>query len=360
MDNSNHMPLAGTLRSSDSPFIEAAAVDAWDAWFRWRDCGVLRDLTIDATWDRIAIALTSAESAATAPICKRRLTDALHTWRLLLDERILATAGTHEPKWNNGKLIAVLNAAAFVRSPLTAQARFDQTAFEAVAILAVRALDNALMVSGHHSAIRHGFQIGIIGFANALKLLGLAYDSVEARAQATLMAHALAQSCWRGSLQLARERGAHIPLTKDWHKKIHGLGLEPFDKAGSAIRHICLTAITSQQKLALLANNVADALDPINRAQVEPAAIRNEQRTTLTSNRSCVPHQLTLRAAMQNWIDEPIDYPLLVGAEPNEQDVAQWCALGTRLGLPKTGWRRSNQGADTSMHHPIAGTRRDG
>lgn len=68
------------------------AVDIWDAWFRWREQGALRDLTVNATWDRVATALASIEPAD-ATIWSERFTDAFRAWRLLLDERILATAG---------------------------------------------------------------------------------------------------------------------------------------------------------------------------------------------------------------------------------------------------------------------------
>jgi hypothetical protein len=46
--------------------------------------------------------------------------------------------------------------------------------------------------------------------------------------------------------------------------------------------------------------------------------------------------QLELRAAISPWMDEPIDYPVLVDSEPDEPALAQ---LASRFGLPATTWR---------------------
>jgi ribonucleoside-diphosphate reductase alpha chain len=378
MEDRIYVPFATALRDVDSPFVETAAVDAWDAWFRWRDHGVLRDLTVDATWDRVATALTSVESTTTAPIWKRRFTDAFDAWRLLLDERIFATAGTGEHKWHNDGLVAALNVAAFVRAPLTSRAAFDQTGIEDVAALAVRALDDARVLVGNAAAVNGDFRIGMVGLADALTLLGLAYDSADGRAQATFIAQALAQGCLRGSLQLVRERGATAPCTQEWRARAQakGVAAELVDEAARhGIRHRRLTAITSQRKLALLANNVADALDPlIDSTRPEIATVGDAQRGALARGYAPTPSvlyvqpapeagkcsvasvtaQLELRAAVQPWIDDPITYPLLVDSEPDEQLSAQWTTMATERGLPKPGWRRPDHRASTRGRHPLA------
>ena len=48
-------------RDSPSPFLDPVAVEAWDAWFRWREDGQLRDISVEATWERVAGALAQAE-----------------------------------------------------------------------------------------------------------------------------------------------------------------------------------------------------------------------------------------------------------------------------------------------------------
>jgi len=325
---------AGLSNLSDSPFIDPIAVDTWDAWFRWREHGALRDLTVNATWDRVATALTSIEPADAA-IWKERFTDAFRAWRLLLDERILATAGTGSHSWASDGLAAVLNAAAFIHVPLKSNPEFDVAGFENAAALAVRALDNAVVLLGDKLPVTAGFRIGVIGLADALALFGLDYDSVAARAQAATIARSLAQGCLRGSLQLGRERDATVQTSEPWRTdaRARNIAAELIDEASEfGIRHRQLTAITSQPKLALFANNVADALNPSpGTSHPRNATSQDAQRRArgLSANMPVHLHrhatveagkrtvasasaQQHLRAAVQRWIDEPITYPVLV------------------------------------------------
>lgn len=333
-----HVPFPALPRRGASPFTHVAAVEAWDAWFRWRENGVLRDLTVDATWDRVATALASVEAVDSAA-WKQRMIDAFRSWRLLPDERILATAGTGSPDWDLGQPIAVLNATAFVRASHAADAVFDAAGFENVSALATRALDNAVMLIGNGDRIRAGFRIGIIGLADALASLGLALDSGEARAQAAAIAQSLAHGCVRGSLQLARERGATAAATEAWRAQAQarGIAAEVMDEvARIGIRHGQLTAITPQPRLAKFANDVGDALDPGSGTRLVRGAIGRAPPHTsgaahvppshhstqaspasdhIASHAAMAVAQSELRACIQRWIDEPIAYPLPVEGE---------------------------------------------
>lgn len=62
--------------SPRAPFIDAAAVEAWDAWFRWRD-DELHDLSIEDTWWRVAATLASAEAEPEACRWRSRFNRAL-------------------------------------------------------------------------------------------------------------------------------------------------------------------------------------------------------------------------------------------------------------------------------------------
>jgi ribonucleoside-diphosphate reductase alpha chain len=46
---------------ASSAFTLLSAVEIWDAAFRWREQGQLRDLTIDDTWARVAGWVTRVE-----------------------------------------------------------------------------------------------------------------------------------------------------------------------------------------------------------------------------------------------------------------------------------------------------------
>ena len=360
----NHPPypnLSIAARERASPFLDTAAVDAWDAWFRWRDHGTLRDLTVDATWDRVATSLASAETAGSGANWKRHFLDAFAAWQLLLDERILATAGTDKNGWVGDGLIAVLNVAAFVRAPSTPQAAFDQETFEQVAALAVRALDNAGELVGSHAPMDRGLKIGIVGLADAFALLGLAYDAADGRATAALISRSLAQGCHRGESQLVCERGASAPCTQAWLARARAQDVPAeiiAEPARRGFRHSRLTAITSQPRLAVFANNLADALDPIVASSRADSAAHGGPRVAFARSLATahsgepafaahtplepVVAQLNLRAAMRNWIDEPIDYPVLVDSEPDECVADRWATMAAALGLPPIRWRRSN------------------
>ena len=106
----------------------------------------------------------------------------------------------------------------FVQAPFDTGARFDTAAFAEVARVAVRMLDNVLDISvwplpqqqaEAHSKRRVG--LGFTGLGDALVMLGLRYDSAEARAMAAHIAEAMRDAAYDASIELARERGA-FPL----------------------------------------------------------------------------------------------------------------------------------------------------
>jgi len=283
-------------------FTSPDAVDVWDSCFRWREGNVLHDVTIDATWWRVAEAIAAVEGAQ-APLWAHQFVDAFSRWHLLPDERLLQTSGTQAVPSDLTGPGAVLNVAAFVVAPLTTHARFERNRFAETATLAVRLLDDALML--HSAPPPPTLRIGIVGFANALHLLGLSYDSVQAEAFARMVAIALAEGSLRGSVDLKRERGALDPTEPPrresrWHAR--GLPTWLSDEGlHSGVRHSLLTAIDSHPRLAQLANGVADALDP---TPGQLNAARGGRDPSLQAAQS------RLRIAMQPYVDAPIDYPL--------------------------------------------------
>lgn len=290
-------------------FTEPVAVETWDAWFRWREGDALRDVTIDATWWRVAEALAAAEGEQ-APLWAHRFVDAFSRWRLLPDERLLLSAGTGTALGDFDRPAAVLNVAAFVVAPLTLHARFERDRFVETAALAVRMLDDALRLHGTVQAPAE-LRIGVIGMADALRMLGLPYASVEAQDQARAIAAALSEGTLHGSIDLADERGALDPhpdrhgLEARWHARSTPAWLIE-EGLRHGVRHSVLTAIDPHPRLARLANDVTDALDP------SPEPTRAGHETAALGAGAFRTAQLELRAAMEPWIDAPIDYPLPV------------------------------------------------
>lgn len=344
-----------------SPFIDLAAVEAWDAWFRWRESADLRDLSIEDTWQRVSAMLASVESGGETTAWKTRFADAFASWRLLPDERLLANAGTGRVAHRDGTLHASLNAAGFVSSNPATGPSMDLAAFADCAALAVRMLDNATLDAG---ITEPHLRIGIIGVADALAILGLRYDSDPGRMQAAAMARALAEGCLQGSTMLAAERGAcgREGQASTARARLRGLPEElSRDATHHGLRHAQLTAITSQPRLALLANDVADAVDPLH-GERHPHVITawNGQRTVHSSGYALnvlwrreealrgkpetvatLPWaaQIQMRAALQPWIDESIDYPLLVTNDLGEAQRLEARKLAASHELGEPTWR---------------------
>ncbi|HET9482366.1 MAG TPA: hypothetical protein VFO79_00295, partial [Xanthomonadales bacterium] len=134
-------PTIAPARPRTSPFTSPAGVEAWDAWFRWRDATGLRDLTVDATWARVASALVPRSGDGHLEVDRYRR--AFADWRLLPDPVLLRRLGTGGPAWSTPELTAVVNVAACVQSPATPQAALDEDSLAFATRLAARLLDDA-------------------------------------------------------------------------------------------------------------------------------------------------------------------------------------------------------------------------
>lgn len=347
------------LRRS-SPFIDVASVEAWDAWFRWRDGAMPRDATIEDTWSRVAATLGSLDGNPGVAARQARCMDALASWRLLPDERLLANAGTGRITWRDGGLHAVLNAAAFVARGTGRGASISLSSLADCAALAVLMLDNAALLAG---IAQPRLRIGIVGLADALALLGLGYDGDAGRAQAASAARAVSEGCLLGNVKLAAERGARqgtsAAITRAALRDAPRDLLH--DAARHGLRHPQLTALTSQPRLALLANDVADAADPLrgeNHAHLiaAPGGVRTLRSSGYALNTLWVGNtrrgnppaaladlpctaQLAMRTVLQPWMDEPIAYPLLTMRDPDACQRRKARQVAALHGLGEPAWR---------------------
>jgi ribonucleoside-diphosphate reductase alpha chain len=329
--------------SRSSPFIDLTAVEAWDAWFRWRDSVRLRDFSIDDTWRRVSGSLASMEKQAERKAWQSRFMDAFTTWRLLPDERLVAAAGTGRNTWRSGPLHAVVNAAAFVQRPLGPSPKIDLAGMSECAGLAVRVLDDAGLLARVKVP---GLRIGLMGVADALALLGLNYDSDAGRAQASAFGRALSEGCLHGSVELAASRGEiagdlHAIATRATARGMPPELVQSLMRHGA--RHDPLTAIIPHHRLALLANDVADALDPLYgenhanhiTASGGPRMIRSSgYALNVLRGRGATSFappdtladlswkaQIAMRAAVQPWIDELVAYPMLATHDLDDMDM---------------------------------------
>jgi ribonucleoside-diphosphate reductase alpha chain len=290
------------VHATPTSFVDPAAVEAWDAWFRWREGNELRDVTIDATWSRVVGALLCLESGT--PAChEQRLGDAIGSWRLLMDCRILARAGTPGFAWPRDDVVAAVNLARFVSLPFTPKAMLQADALADTIDLALRLLDDVRGVAGDPSPGSCAPRLGIVGLADALAMLGHDYVAPSGVACASIFGRLFAQGVADASVRLARERGAADGSWRDKAIERAGhLGL-----AAPSIRQMRthglrfgpLSALMSLPRLALVANNVADAAQPLGGERQEHviAGPGGERRITASGFAPTLWRQLGAKAA---------------------------------------------------------------
>jgi ribonucleoside-diphosphate reductase alpha chain len=111
-----------------------------------------------------------------------------------------------------------INLAPFVREPFGARAHFDFAAFGRVTRVAVRMLDDVLDATvwplerqREEARAKRRVGLGFTGLGDALIMLGLRYDTDEARAMGARIAGHMRDEAYAASIGLAGEKGA-FPL----------------------------------------------------------------------------------------------------------------------------------------------------
>src|SRR4029079_12294750 len=106
----------------------------------------------------------------------------------------------------------------FVSNAFSESAGFDFEKFGKNVAVAVRMLDNVLEVTAwpleqqrKEAMAKRRVGLGFTGLGDALIMLRLRYDTEEARRMASRISEAMRDAAYRGSVELARERGA-FPL----------------------------------------------------------------------------------------------------------------------------------------------------
>ncbi|WP_062193314.1 adenosylcobalamin-dependent ribonucleoside-diphosphate reductase [Caldimonas taiwanensis] len=102
----------------------------------------------------------------------------------------------------------------FVREPFEPGASFDEAAFAQLCRVAVRMLDNVLEVTywplpqqQEEARRKRRVGLGFTGLGDALVMLGLRYDTPEARATARRISEVMRDAAYEASVALAQERG---------------------------------------------------------------------------------------------------------------------------------------------------------
>lgn len=112
----------------------------------------------------------------------------------------------------------------FVKNPFTKQAHLDTNALRDTISIAVRMLDDIIDVNKFPDKIYENYQkgmrtigIGVTGLADMLAMLGMKYDSQEARDYVESLMQMITNAEYYASVQLAKEKGCFPLCDPDKH-----------------------------------------------------------------------------------------------------------------------------------------------
>jgi ribonucleoside-diphosphate reductase alpha chain len=162
----------------------------------------------------------------------------------------------------------------FVRDPF-AKPAFDFEAFGDVVVVAVRMLDNVLMVTpwplaqqDAESKAKRRVGLGYTGLGDALAMLGLRYDTQPARDMAAKITEFMRDRAYASSVELAKERGPFPMFNRDLYLSGGNFASRLPDKLKDAIRkhgirnsHLLAIAPTGTISLAF-ADNASNGIEP--------------------------------------------------------------------------------------------------
>ena len=170
-------------------------------------------------------------------------------------------------------VLGSLNLAAFVINPFADDARIDHAALARVAGLATRMLNKALSVSGfplpahtEQALATRRIGLGVMGLADALILLGLRYDTENAREAAAAAMRTICHAAYAQSVELAREKGPFPRFARDAYLAAPFVSALPAairdGIARHGIRNSHLTAIAPTGSISLAAGGLSGGIEP--------------------------------------------------------------------------------------------------
>jgi len=318
-----------------------------------------------ALWDELLVtAFTTAEPGVLFVDCINAFNN------LWYRERLTATNPCGEaplPPFG-ACVLGSLNLAQFVISPFAAEARIDEAALARTVPVAVRMLDDVLDVSGFPLAEQRvetlatrRVGLGVMGIADALMMLGLRYDSIQARNWLREVMRLIRDGAYQASIELARERGAFPGFRRDDY--LAGGFVATLDRrcrdaiARHGIRNSHLLAIAPTGSISLLAGGVSSGIEPPFAAEYERPApeVRNGE-TIKVMNRAVkmwrdrfgavtLPpafiaaaevrpsDQLAMQAVVQGYVDGAISKTVQLAPDADFESFRRVFADAYSLGL---------------------------
>jgi ribonucleoside-diphosphate reductase alpha chain len=168
-----------------------------------------------------------------------------------------------------------INLTLFVKHAFSEQAEFDFDAFAEVVKVSTRMLDNVLDVTHWplpqqqaEAASKRRVGLGFTGLGDALVMLRLRYDRVEARAMATRISEFMRDQAYLTSVEMAKERGAFPLFNAELYLSGGNFASRLPSNVKSAIRkhglrnsHLLSIAPTGTISLAF-ADNASNGIEP--------------------------------------------------------------------------------------------------
>ncbi|MDR2238823.1 MAG: adenosylcobalamin-dependent ribonucleoside-diphosphate reductase [Zoogloeaceae bacterium] len=168
-----------------------------------------------------------------------------------------------------------INLTRFVKHSFTERAEFDYAAFGRCVEVSTRMLDNVLDVTHWpleqqqaEARAKRRIGLGFTGLGDALIMLGLRYDTQEARARATEISAFMRDRAYLASVELARERGAFPLFNADLYfsgnnfaSRLPAEIKETIRKHGIRNSHLLSIAPTGTISLAF-ADNASNGIEP--------------------------------------------------------------------------------------------------
>jgi ribonucleoside-diphosphate reductase alpha chain len=167
-----------------------------------------------------------------------------------------------------------INLAALVIEPFTDSARFNMEAFKELVGVSVRMLDNVLTVTywpldeqKKEAENKRRIGLGFLGLGDTLVMLGIPYNSQEARMFAANVAREMRDASYRYSVELAKERGAfplfdvEAYLGGEFTKRLPVEIRQEIAKYGIRNSHLLSIAPTGTISLAF-ADNASNGIEP--------------------------------------------------------------------------------------------------
>ena len=164
----------------------------------------------------------------------------------------------------------------FVKNPFTKQAHLDTDALRDTISIAVRMLDDIIDVNKFPDKIYENYQkgmrtigIGITGLADMLAMLGMKYDSQEARDYVESLMQMITNAEYYASVQLAKEKGCFPLCEPDKHMRgnyvtdtLESTLIEDIAKYG--IRNAKIQAVAPCGTISMVfGNNCSSGIEPI-------------------------------------------------------------------------------------------------